>query len=82
MDFYNKPIDSKLYVPFTPNHPLCCLQNIPFSLARRICTIAEDENVKEQRFKQPKKTLLDSKYLNLLMEASILKAKKIPFEVL
>ena len=59
MGIYNKPTDSKLYVPFTPNHSWCCLENISFSLVRRISTIAEDENKKEQRFKEPKKTLLN-----------------------
>ena len=31
--------------------------NIPFSLARRICTIVENENVKEQRLKELKKNI-------------------------
>ena len=30
------------YVPFTSNHPRHCLTNIPFSPARRICTIVEN----------------------------------------
>ena len=54
MDIYNKPTDSKRYVPFTSNHPRHCLTNIPFSLARRICTIVEKENVKKKRFKELK----------------------------
>ena len=29
------------------NHPRHCLTNIPFSLTRRICTVAENENEKE-----------------------------------
>ena len=36
MAIYNKPTDSKQYVPFTSNHPRHCLTNVPFSLARRI----------------------------------------------
>ena len=59
-DIYNKPMDSKRYVPFTSNHPKHCLTNILFSLARRICTIVENENV-EKRFKELKKTLLEQK---------------------
>ena len=55
MDIYNEPTDSKRYVPFTSNHPRHCLTNIPFSLARIICTIAVNENVKEKRFKELKK---------------------------
>ena len=82
MDIFNKPTDSKRYVPFTSNHPWHCLRNIPFFLARRICTIAENGNVKENRFKEPKKTLLEQKYPKLLIEASTLRAKEIPLEVL
>ena len=82
MDIYNKPTDSKRYVPFTSNHPRHCLTNILFSLARRTCTIVENENVKEKRFKELKKTLLEQKYPRSLIEASILRAKEIPLEVL
>ena len=54
MDAYNKPTDSKRYVPLTSNHPRQCLTNTAFSLAR-ICTIVEKENAKEKRFKELKK---------------------------
>ena len=82
MDIYYNPTDSKRYVPFTSNHPWHCLTYLPFSLARRICTIVENENVKEKRFKELKKTLLEQKYPKSLIEASILRAKEIPLEIL
>ena len=82
MDIYNKPTDLKRYVPFTSNYPWHCLANIPFSLARRICTIVENENVKEKRFKGLKQTFLEQKHPKLLIEASILKAKEKPLEIL
>ena len=63
------------------NHRRHCLTNIPFSLARRICTIAENENVKEKRFKELKKTLLERKYPRSLTEATTLRAKEIPLEI-
>ena len=71
MDIYNKPTDSKRYVSFTSNHPRHCLTNIPFSLARWICTTVENENVKEKSFKELEKTLLEQKYPKSLIEASI-----------
>ena len=37
---------------FTSNQPQYCLTNIPFSFARRIFTIVENENGKEKRFKE------------------------------
>ena len=49
---------------------------------RRICTIVENENVKEKRFKKLKRTLLEQKYPNWLIEASVLRAKEIPHEIL
>ena len=55
---------------------------MPFSLARRICTFVENENVKEKCFKELKETLLEQKYHKSLIEASILRAKEIPLEVL
>ena len=76
MDIYNKPKDSKRYVPFTSNHPQHCLTNILFSLARRICTIVENENVKEKRIKEYKKALMEQKYPKSLIEASILRVKE------
>ena len=82
MDIYNKPTDLKRYVPFTSNYPRHCLANIPFSVARRICTIVENENVKEKRFKELKRTLLEQKYPKSLIKASILRAKEIPLEIL
>ena len=77
MDIYNKPTDSKRYVPFTSNHPQHCLTNILFSLARKIYTIAENENVKEKRFKELNKTLLEQKYPKSLTDARILTAKEV-----
>ena len=77
MDIYNKPADSKRYFPFTSNGTYHCLTNIPFSLAGRICAIVQNENVKEKRFKELKKTLLEQKYLKSLTEASILRAKEV-----
>ena len=60
-----------------------CLTNILFSLGRRIYTIAENESVKEKRFKEMKKnTLVEQKYPKSLIKASILRAKDIPLEIL
>ena len=61
INIYNKSTDSKRYVPFTSHHLQHCLANIPFSLARRICTIMKNEDVKEKRFKEMKKNTVRSK---------------------
>ena len=62
MDMYNKPTDSKRYVPFTSNHPRSCLRNIPFCLARRICAIVEEEETKLKRLSELKTSLRKQKY--------------------
>ena len=46
IDISNKGVDSKRYVPFTSNHLRHCLANVPFFLARRMCPIVRNENVK------------------------------------
>ena len=82
MDIYNKPKNSKRYVPFTSNNLRHCLANIPFSLARRMCIIVENQDVKEKCFKELKRTLLEQKYPDSLKEASLLRAKEVPLEIL
>ena len=42
----------------------------------------ENVSVKEKLFKELKKTLLEQKYPKLVTEASLLKAKEIPLEIL
>ena len=42
MDLYHKFTDTQRCLPFTVSHPNHCKRNIPFCLARKICTIAEN----------------------------------------
>ena len=46
MDLYHKPTDTQRCLPFTSSHPNHCKRNIPFCLARRICTIDDTEKLK------------------------------------
>ena len=46
MDIYYKPTDTHRCFPFSSNHPKHCKKNIPFTLARRICTIVENTEAK------------------------------------
>ena len=78
MDIYSKPTDSKRYVSFKSNHPKHCLKNIPFSLARRICMIAEKDSLKEIKLKALETILLEQHYPERIIKASISKALKIP----
>ena len=42
-DIYHKPTDTNNYVPFNSNHPKHTLKNIPYNLARRLCTIVDNK---------------------------------------
>ena len=77
MDIYNKPTNSKRYVPFTSNHPRSSLRNIPFCLARRICAIVEQEETKLKRLSELKTSLRKQKYLIALIENSIKRALQV-----
>ena len=78
MNIYSKPTDSKRYVPYLSNHPKPCLKNIPFCLARRICTIVENKNVRYMKLKELKTILKTQKYPKMVVEKGIEKALVIP----
>ena len=78
MDIYSKPVDSKRYVSIKSNHPKHCLKNIPFSLACRICMIAEKDSLKEIKLKELETLLLEQHYPERIIKAGIRKALKIP----
>ena len=78
MDTYSKPTDSKIYFFFKSNHPKHCLKNIPFSIARGICMIAENDSLKEIKLKELETLLLEQHYLKRIFKAHINKALKIP----
>ena len=78
MDIYSKPTNSKRYVSFKSNHPKHCLKNIPSSLARRICMIAEKDSLKEIKLKELEAILLEQHYPEGIIKAAINKALKLP----
>ena len=57
MDLYHKPTDTQRCLPFTSSHPNHCKRNIPFCLARRICTIAENNTEKSKNLENLKSNL-------------------------
>ena len=78
MDVYSKRKDSKRYLSFKSNHPKHCLKNIPFSLARRICMIAERNSLKEIKLKELETLQLEQHYPERIIKAGKNKALKIP----
>ena len=77
-DLFQKPTDSQHYVPFISSHPSHTKRNIPFNLARRICTIVEERNTRDQRLTELKNTLVKQGYSIQLVEFGAQKATEIP----
>ena len=71
MDIYLIPTDSKRYVSFKSNHPKHYLENIPFSLARRIYMIAEKHYLKEIKLKELETLLLVQHYPERIIKVGI-----------
>ena len=77
-DIYFTSTDSKQYLNFKPCHPKHTKINIPFSLARRICTIVSDISVRNVRLKELASSLIDRKYPIQVVKTGFLKALQIP----
>ena len=82
MDICYKPTDTHRCPPFSSNHPNHCKKNIPFTLARRICTIVENTEAKMKRLENLKINLSKYQYPKQLTEFSINKALSIPLQEL
>ena len=77
-DIYHKPTDTFLYLHYYYYHPRHTKNNIPFNLARRVCTIVSDPVRKQQRLLELKDQLIQRKYPDTLVYSSIIKAENIP----
>ena len=76
-DIFYKQTDTHNYVQFGSFHPRKTLTNIPYSLARRICVIVSDEEVKNQRLEELKHFLLRKKYPEGVIRAGISRAREL-----
>ena len=57
MDLYHKPTNTQRCLPYSTSHPKHCLKNIPFVMARRICTIVENNSLKKKHLTELKDNL-------------------------
>ena len=81
-DIYFKPTDTQSYVPFKSAHPRHTLINIPYNLARRLCTIVDEKTTLTTRLKELKDTLRHLGYPKTLIDNGLKKATEIPQEQL
>ena len=78
MDMYHKPTDTQRCFPYSTSHPKHCLKNIPFVMARRICTIVENNSLKNKHLRELKKNFRTYGYPGKVVEIRIQKALKNP----
>ncbi|XP_014771811.1 uncharacterized protein LOC106870299 [Octopus bimaculoides] len=76
-DIHYRPTDSKQYPLFTSNHPKYTKTNIPFNLARRICTTVSNYRTRNKRLQELKAILLERHYPASLVDNGIERAKTI-----
>ena len=61
-DIYYKKTDTHDYLPYSSSHPRHTKNNVPTTLARMICQIVSDEEIREKRLHELKHWLLKSGY--------------------
>ena len=82
MDIYYKPTDTCSCLSFSSNYPKHFKKNIPFTLARRICTIVENTEANMKHLQNLKINLSKYQYLKQLTEFGIKKALSVPLQEL
>lgn len=81
-DIFYKETDSHNYVPFYSFHPRRTLTNIPYSLARRICTIVSDVHVRDNRLRELSVFLRKKQYPAAVIQNGIERACSIERRIL
>ncbi|KAK3097441.1 hypothetical protein FSP39_009676 [Pinctada imbricata] len=81
-DLYCKPTDTHQYLDVRSCHPSHTKRNIPFNLARRICTIVSESDLKQKRLHELKIFLKRQHYPEGLIDVAIENASQIPINEL
>ena len=71
IDTFYKKTDTPRCVPCNSCHPKQCKKNIPFTLARKICTIVENHEVRKKRLDELQKVLYSQEYPQNLIQKAI-----------
>ncbi|XP_048246899.1 uncharacterized protein LOC125377449, partial [Haliotis rufescens] len=77
-DIYYKPTDTHQYLQFGSCHPRHTRTNIPYSLARRVCTIVSETDKRDLRLKELMGYLRKLGYPLRVINDAIEKSLKIP----
>ncbi|XP_060085696.1 uncharacterized protein LOC132565106 [Ylistrum balloti] len=77
-DIYYKSTDTHQYLNFLSSHLRHTRENIPFCLARRICTIIEKDALRRQRLEELRQFLAEQNHPQSLINNGIRRASEIP----
>ena len=78
MGLYHKPTDTQRYLLYSASHIKHCLKNIPFVMARPICTRVENNSLKEKHLRELKENVRTYGFPKKIVKIGIQKASKIP----
>ena len=82
VDICYKPADIHRRLFFSSNRPKRCKKNVPFTMARRVCTIVENTEAKMKHLENRRMNLSKYQYPKQLTEFGISKALGIPLQEL
>ncbi|OOY45291.1 hypothetical protein, partial [Solemya velum gill symbiont] len=77
-DVFYKSTDTHQYLDFRSSHPSHTKRNIPYCLARRICTIVSDQETRDERLVELNIFLKSQNYPDGLIGNGIRRARQIP----
>ena len=60
-DIYYKTTDTHQFLTYNSCHPRHTKHSIPYGEARRLCTIIDDDKIRDERLMEMKKILLSKK---------------------
>ena len=80
MDIFYKKTDTRRCVPYNSCYTKQCKNNIPFTLARRICTTGKNSEVRKKSLNELQKVLYSQEYPQNLIQEAIRKVRPIPIE--
>ena len=81
-DIYRKPTDTQQYLHFKSHHPKTCRTSIPYTLARRICTIIVPSALRNIRLNELRNVLKERGYPITLINKGIELANSLPLNIL
>lgn len=81
-DIFYKPTDSKQYLEYFSCHPRHIKNNVPYNLARRICSIVVDIQLRNERLSELETSLMKRNYPREVIMTGINKAKSLDIKTL